>query len=153
MDKIFLARDVQAIARISKSTLKNWIEAKAIVPLRDERGRGAKRQFSKENVYNVMVCRELSFIGVKPRYFRTIIDIVNADFAWSQIEKNPLKVFFLVISYPRSINSKTGMITNVVPWAKLVPADKPDELGNAVASNYTTTTINLSQLYKDAAIG
>lgn len=150
MQDEYLARDVQAIARISKSTLKNWVDVKAIKPIKNRTGRGTKRKFSKENLLDVMVCRELSFIQVKPRYFRSILDSIADEGAWKKIANDPLRVYFLILSYPRAINSKTGLITSVSTWATLVTADNAEELGKAVASYHTTTTINLTQLYKDS---
>ncbi len=152
-DTHYSAAEVQRIARVKKSSLKNWITAGAIKPLHDARGRGKRRKFSHNNVLDVMVCRELSLFGFPPKVFPLILYLIEKESAWEKISEDPLTFYFLVVPLWRSIDVKTGVYTSAMPVPKLLPAQAPEDLGHVVSESITTLTINLTQLAKDAGAG
>lgn len=144
----YLSKEVQKKTGVPKSTLKNWVTVAAIKPVREGKGRGGRRKFSEKNMLEVMICRELWVLNMKPGFYREILDLVEERNSWARIKENPKTIFFLVISYPRSFNGKTEEITSVMPLAKLVPGDNPKEFGSYVSQHHTSTVINLSQIYQ-----
>jgi len=56
----FKSREIERMAGVSKIQLVHWINSGAITPLLDDRRRGGVRFFSRENLFEVIICKRLN---------------------------------------------------------------------------------------------
>jgi hypothetical protein len=54
------SRDIERMAGVSKIQLVHWINSNAIVPMKDDRRRGGVRYFSRQNLFEAMLCKQLN---------------------------------------------------------------------------------------------
>lgn len=72
--RMYESKDIQALAGVSKIQLIHWTQIGAIIPYKDERGRGKRRTYSQQNLIETMICRELNKLCVETRVMRELLD-------------------------------------------------------------------------------
>ena len=124
----FKAKEVMELTGVPKARLGPWVAAGAIVPLKKDFRRGGVSIYSRQNLAEVLICKELSNHSLP---VRTIVDVLGMmrDFpfsnkkdgtdeeknAWERLEKTPAQ--FLCLA---QCGSTFGRIpTNI-------PDDAPD---------------------------
>lgn len=90
--KTFQSKDIQSIAKISKTQLIHWTQQDLIVPLEDIRGRGKVRTYDYQNLVEALICRELSALSVETRYSKEILN-------WLRKRKWEFEIYYDQNSY------------------------------------------------------
>jgi hypothetical protein len=145
----YTSTEIQKKARVSKSSLNNWIDGGVIEPWDDTRGRGKSRTFSHLNLLDVMVCRELSLFNLPPRVFPVILGAIKKEEAWDAVLNDPGVPVFIIVPLWCAFNAETGIYDSAAPFPKVIPTKSPEDLGLAVGGELSALTINLSALAED----
>ena len=72
-EKVYSSRDIQNYAGITKMQLNHWINVGAIIPYKDNRGRGKVRKFSRQNLIEALICRELSKLYISSHVMEDLL--------------------------------------------------------------------------------
>jgi DNA-binding transcriptional MerR regulator len=66
-------KQIQRIAKVTKTQILNWTQRGAIIPLKDSKGRGDRRVYSHQNLLEMMLCRELSRLSVETNVMKQLL--------------------------------------------------------------------------------
>jgi len=144
--------EIQRRVHVPKAALNNWINAGIIKPLEDERGRGKSRNFSYQNLLEILVCRELWLLNVPPRVYRPILVEIEKRNGWERMTQDGSEVFLVVGQLSREINSESGAYSRKIYYeGELVDAEKPEALDLAINKRPTAMSIDLSSLAVEAS--
>ena len=58
--RTYQSREIQELAGVTRLQLVRWCEARAIIPLKNAKGRGARRTFSQRNLCEAIIARDMS---------------------------------------------------------------------------------------------
>lgn len=76
-NKTYRSTDIQKIAKVTKMQLVHWSQTGAIVPLEDARGRGSRRLYSRQNLMEALICRELSKFSMETYVMHEVLSMLR----------------------------------------------------------------------------
>ena len=85
-------KDLQSIAKVTKTQVIHWTSTRAIIPFQDAKGRGKQRKYNFQNLTEAMICREMNKMAVEVRVIKEALDYLRNkvwtfDFElWGHIE-------------------------------------------------------------------
>jgi len=103
MEKEFRAKEICELTGATKSQLSPWVSAGAIKPLKDDPRRGGVRIYSRQNLMEAMICKELANYSLPVRTIaETIVSMKEEKYfiqdinAWQKLKKDPDMLLVLV---------------------------------------------------------
>ncbi len=144
----YKSTEIQKRLHVPKSVLNNWLNAGIVVPFEDAKGRGKSRDFSFQNLLEILICRELWLLELPPRVYGYIL----ADIPWEEVLKDDPEPWFLIIYQPaRQVEGATGSYTKQVLFVpRVFKCEKPEDLGSVVWKARSPIIVNLKSLVAEA---
>jgi hypothetical protein len=110
------AKQVQDRAGVSRIQLMRYVEADAVRPVEDARGRGSVRTYSEQSVFEAAICKRLADVSIDLRNISLILRLIRDKGIYKQVaglskrdpNLNPYMVVTSVIGedYPYQITFK-----------------------------------------------
>jgi len=74
----FTSKQIQKLAGVSHMQVSRWTELGIIEPFEDARGRGRVRRFSKENLVEAMICKQLASLHMETSVIWEVLNWLRA---------------------------------------------------------------------------
>jgi DNA-binding transcriptional MerR regulator len=114
--RTYRTMEIQELTGVPKDQIVYWARTNVFEPYEDVRGRGKSRQYSWENLIEIMICRELNRVGIGPELMAKILShLRNEEFLyyvnvsenetgrcsfWQHLKRKPeTKLAFLTLNY------------------------------------------------------
>jgi len=101
MEKEFRSKEICEKSGATRTQLSPWVAAGAIVPLIDDPRRGGVRIYSRQNLVEAMICKELANYSLPVRSIAEILKTMrNKRFKFGGIKENSRKVWEMLKENP-----------------------------------------------------
>ena len=75
--RTYQSREIQELAGVTRLQLVRWCEGRAIIPLKNAKGRGARRTFSQRNLCEAIIARDLSGHSIPISAIRDVLSFLR----------------------------------------------------------------------------
>ena len=135
----FSAVEVASHARVSRRQLIHWVEMRAIIPWKEDRRRGGRRFFNKQNLIEAMICRELNSYRVSVHLFKDILSGLRLVRFWRNL---PEQYEFPLLVYPAPSFENEEVMG--------IGTSTADRIGEVLSRYPSAIVINLARLVEEA---